>query len=160
MIFLTKLIKKLFNDNLDKKIREDYKSSRYLLDEHSDLPEFYNEEMLLDLNVVNSPISNRFIYVYTTDGDLFLNRYKIGQTKKDPRVRVREQDSTSNSNDLILVDHWPAGTATDKKIHSLLEMNGYRRVRKNREWFEIENPSLVIPKMIHMAQNKNNIYID
>jgi hypothetical protein len=94
---------------------------------------------------------NKWIYVYTTDTERHFNRYKIGETNRNPFNRIKEQDSTSNSGELILVAYWHAGKASDKQIHTLLETSGYVRIRKNREWFIIQDPLTTIPKMLALA---------
>lgn len=95
--------------------------------------------------------TNKWIYVYTTETERHFHRYKVGETNRNPRSRIREQDSTSNSGELILVAYWHAGKANDKQIHQLLERSGYIRIRKNREWFVIHDPLNTIPKMLALA---------
>lgn len=90
----------------------------------------------------------KYIYVYTTDTERTFNRYKVGETKKSPYDRIQEQDSTSNSGELRLVAYWHAGKISDKDIHRKLESLGYHRVRKNREWFVIDDPLTIIPKLL------------
>jgi hypothetical protein len=90
----------------------------------------------------------KYIYVYTTDTESTFNRYKVGETKKSPYDRIQEQDSTSNSGELRLVAYWHAGRISDKDIHQKLESLGYHRVRKNREWFVIDDPLTIIPKLL------------
>jgi hypothetical protein len=90
----------------------------------------------------------KYIYVYTTDTESTFNRYKVGETKKSPYDRIQEQDSTSNSGELRLVAYWHAGKISDKDIHRKLESLGYHRVRKNREWFVIDDPLTIIPKLL------------
>jgi len=93
----------------------------------------------------------KWIYVYTTDGEQLLNRYKVGETIRSPHDRIKEQDTTSNSAELKVIAWWHAGTASDKDLHKLLESHGYNRIRKNREWFELQNPLEVIPQMLAIA---------
>ncbi len=95
----------------------------------------------------------KYIYVYTTDTERTFNRYKIGETKKSPYDRIQEQDTTSNSGELKLIAYWHAGKTSDKQIHKILESLGYVRVRSNREWFVIEDPLTVIPKLISDANS-------
>jgi hypothetical protein len=90
----------------------------------------------------------KYIYVYTTDTEVTFNRYKVGETKRSPYDRIQEQDSTSNSGELRLVAYWHAGRISDKDIHRKLESLGYHRVRQNREWFVIDDPLTVIPKLL------------
>jgi Sec-independent protein translocase protein TatA len=95
----------------------------------------------------------KYIYVYTTDTEKLFNRYKVGETIRSPHDRIKEQDSTSNSTDLILVAYWHAGRASDKDLHKLLVDYGYEKIRKNREWFVIESPLTVIPHMLAIANS-------
>ena len=93
----------------------------------------------------------KWIYVYTTDGEQLLNRYKVGETIRSPHERIKEQDTTSNSAELKVIAWWHAGSASDKDLHKLLESHGFNRIRKNREWFELQNPLEVIPQMLAIA---------
>jgi hypothetical protein len=97
--------------------------------------------------------SIKYIYVYTTDTEETFNRYKIGETKKSPYDRIQEQDTTSNSGELKMVAYWHAGKISDKELHKILEQLGYERVRKNREWFVIEDPISVISKLLSEANS-------
>ena len=93
----------------------------------------------------------RYIYVYTTESERLLNRYKVGETIRSPFERIAEQDKTANSSGLIVVAYWHAGRATDRDIHDLLEKNGYVRIRSNREWFELHDPLTIVPSMLAIA---------
>lgn len=95
----------------------------------------------------------KYIYVYTTDSEKLLNRYKVGETKKSPFDRIQEQDTTSNSAELQLVAYWHAGKISDREIHRELENLGYIRIRKNREWFVIDDPLKVIPEILARGNN-------
>jgi hypothetical protein len=95
----------------------------------------------------------KYIYVYTTDTEETFNRYKIGETKKSPYDRIQEQDTTSNSGELKIIAYWHAGKISDKQLHKMLEDAGYVRIRKNREWFVIEDPISVISKFIAKANS-------
>jgi len=95
----------------------------------------------------------KYIYVYTTDTEETFNRYKIGETRKSPYDRIQEQDSTSNSGELRIVAYWHAGKLSDKELHKMLEESGYVRVRRNREWFVIEDPISVVSKFIAKANS-------
>jgi hypothetical protein len=77
----------------------------------------------------------RTLYIYTTESDRRLGRYKFGQTKREAMRRVKEQDSTSNSEPLILVFSIES-YLTDHQVHDMLEHEGKKRTRDNREWFE------------------------
>jgi hypothetical protein len=75
------------------------------------------------------------LYIYTTESDRRLGRYKFGQTKREAKRRVKEQDGTSNSEPLILVFSIES-YLTDHQVHNMLELEGKKRTRDNREWFE------------------------
>jgi hypothetical protein len=75
------------------------------------------------------------LYIYTTESDRRLGRYKFGQTKREAKRRVKEQDSTSNSEPLILVFSIES-YLTDHQVHDLLEHKGKKKTRSGREWYE------------------------
>ena len=75
------------------------------------------------------------LYIYTTESDRRLGRYKFGQTKREAERRVKEQDSTSNSEPLILVFSIES-YLTDHQVHDLLEHKGKKKTRSGREWYE------------------------
>lgn len=78
----------------------------------------------------------RIIYVYTTKTDKTLGRYKIGETIRDVNKRIKEQDSTSNSEKLETIFQIESNLS-DKEIHKILESKyGFTKCRKDREWFE------------------------
>jgi hypothetical protein len=64
-----------------------------------------------------------------------LGRYKFGQTKREAKQRVKEQDSTSNSEPLILVFSIESDLS-DHQVHDLLEHKGKKKTRSGREWYE------------------------
>jgi hypothetical protein len=64
-----------------------------------------------------------------------LGRYKFGQTKREVKQRVKEQDSTSNSEPLILVFSIESDLS-DHQVHDLLEHKGKKKTRSGREWYE------------------------
>jgi hypothetical protein len=76
-----------------------------------------------------------YIYVYTTEADRLLNRYKVGMSTRHPRERIAEQDTTSNSSELIVIGYWKSEHITDKVLFNHLHSQGIHRVRMNREWF-------------------------
>ena len=83
------------------------------------------------------------IYAYTDDdryeGRIEIGkkpRLKIGATERDAKIRIDEQDSTSQPVDLVVKKVYTT-TFWDIPFHDRLEDRGYKRVRKNREWFEI-----------------------
>ena len=83
------------------------------------------------------------IYAYT-DEDRYEGRIasgkkpllKIGATERDAKIRVDEQDGTSQPVDLVIKKVYTT-TFWDIPFHDRLEDRGFKRVRKNREWFEI-----------------------
>ena len=79
------------------------------------------------------------IYVYTTATYSEKNWYKIGQTKLETEVRVKQQDGTSNPEPLIHLKKWPDEGKGDLAFHAHLEARGFRRTRLDatREWFTI-----------------------
>ena len=83
------------------------------------------------------------IYAYT-DEDRYEGRIeadkkprlKIGATERDAKIRIDEQDGTSQPVDLVIKKVFTV-TFWDIPFHDRLEDRGFKRVRKNREWFEI-----------------------
>jgi hypothetical protein len=75
------------------------------------------------------------LYIYTTESDRKLGRYKFGQTERDAEQRVKEQDGTSNSEPLELVFSIESDLS-DHQVHDMLGREGKKRTRSNREWFE------------------------
>jgi hypothetical protein len=82
-------------------------------------------------------LENNTIYVYTTPTYKNKGWFKIGQTTLDAAERVRQQDSTSNPESLILLDSWDARGKSDIEFHKFIESNGMSKTRNNREWFDI-----------------------
>ena len=82
-------------------------------------------------------MENNTIYVYTTPTYKDKGWFKIGQTTLDAADRVRQQDSTSNPESLILLDSWDAHGKSDIEFHKFIESNGMSKTRNNREWFDI-----------------------
>ena len=83
------------------------------------------------------------IYAYTDEdryeGRIDANkkpRLKIGATERDAKIRIDEQDGTSQPVDLVVKKVYTT-TFWDIPFHDRLEDRGFKRVRKNREWFEI-----------------------
>ena len=83
------------------------------------------------------------IYAYTDEdryeGRIMANkkpRLKIGATERDAKIRIDEQDGTSQPVDLVVKKVYTT-TFWDIPFHNRLEDRGFKRVRKNREWFEI-----------------------
>ena len=83
------------------------------------------------------------IYAYTDEdryeGRIMANkkpRLKIGATERDAKIRIDEQDGTSQPVDLDVKKVYTT-TFWDIPFHDRLESRGFIRPRKNREWFEI-----------------------
>jgi len=83
------------------------------------------------------------IYAYTDEdryeGRILSNKkplLKIGATDRDAKIRVDEQDGTSQPVDLVIKKVYTT-KFWDIPFHDRLEDRGFKRVRKNREWFEI-----------------------
>lgn len=80
----------------------------------------------------------KYIYLYTTESYRTKNWYKIGQSTENPHFRIQKQDNASNPEPLIFLKAWSVkDDVTDKRIHSQLERDGFLRIRKGREWFEL-----------------------
>jgi hypothetical protein len=77
----------------------------------------------------------REIYIYTTNTYRKNGWYKFGQTTQTSEVRVKQQDGTSNPEELKLIHNIPS-VVTDTYVHKQLELLGYSKCRHNREWFE------------------------
>jgi hypothetical protein len=75
------------------------------------------------------------LYIYTTESDRKLGRYKFGQTKRDAQQRIKEQDGTSNSEPLEKVFEIESDLS-DHQVHNLLEYKGKKKTRSGREWYE------------------------
>ncbi len=78
------------------------------------------------------------IYVYSTPTYQEKKLFKVGQTSRTAEERVKEQDGTSNPEQLVLLDHW-SSKVTDHELHKMLEDLGFHRPRHGREWFELPN---------------------
>ena len=67
-------------------------------------------------------------------------RLKIGETGRDAKTRVDEQDGTSQPVELIIKKVYTT-TFSDTDFHLWLDKKGYKRPHRNdnkkREWFEI-----------------------
>lgn len=87
----------------------------------------------------------KWIYAYSTDTYLKQNWYKIGETTQEyPQDRIKQQDSTSNPEELELqfifdLSKYSMDSKTlESKIHKVL-INAGRHVRDRREWFVLDN---------------------
>lgn len=93
----------------------------------------------------------KYLYLYTTETYTLKNWYKIGETTIEPKTRIRQQDTTSNPEPLILVACWQISEiVSDKDVHKKLNKQGFFRLRNNREWFELsKNPKEDIENVLH-----------
>lgn len=100
---------------------------------------------------------SRIIYVYTTEAERGINRFKVGQTDRHSMTRINEQFSTSNSTPPIKIGHWnvPDGI-TDKHVHIQLHYHGINRVTVNREWFTFPGGQSQVIEIINKILNPNN----
>ncbi len=105
------------------------------------------------------------IYVYTTDTYEEKNWYKIGMTNQESAsVRITQQDGTSNPERLKKVYEMDISGETElsayeveQKIHRCYERLG-KRVRDNREWFEVEGGVEEIKKVIESILDNSDIH--
>ena len=74
------------------------------------------------------------LYIYTTESDRRLGRYKFGQTKRDAEQRIKEQDGTSNSEPLELIFSIDSDLS-DHQVHDLLEHKGKKKTRRDNTDF-------------------------
>lgn len=82
----------------------------------------------------NSMQPTRNIYVYSTFTHQQQNLYKIGETvAQSPAERVRQQDNSSNPEELRMLLSFPSPDFSDRDLHAALEQKGFKRQRK--EWF-------------------------
>ena len=85
------------------------------------------------------------IYVYSTETYKLKNWYKIGMTNQESgSVRISQQDGTSNPEKLkkeyeinISDETNFSAYEIEQKIHGFYDRIG-KRVRNNREWFEVD----------------------
>jgi hypothetical protein len=65
--------------------------------------------------------------------------YKIGFTKRDPKVRIKEM-KTGNASELRLVDSFKSkwGTQIESKLHRI-----FNHKKISGEWFRLERDELV-----------------
>lgn len=89
-----------------------------------------------------------YIYAYTKQSYIdhadahFSGAIKIGYTSRTPEERIKEQDSTSDAEPLLLQGQWQIPDALgefDVAVHAYLEKQGYRPTRSDakREWYTI-----------------------
>jgi len=105
------------------------------------------------------------IYVYTTETYKSKNWYKIGKTNQESgSVRISQQDGTSNPERLekqyemdISGETELSAYEVEQKIHRFYERLG-KRVRDNREWFEVEGGVEEIKRVIESILDNSDLH--
>jgi superfamily II DNA or RNA helicase len=105
------------------------------------------------------------IYVYTTDTYKSKNWYKIGMTNQESgSVRISQQDGTSNPEKLqkeyeidISGETELSAYEVEQKIHRFYDKIG-KRVRDNREWFEVDGGIYEIKKVIESILDNSDLH--
>ena len=103
--------------------------------------------------------NQRFIYVYSTATYLEKGWAKIGQTDRNPEKRIKEQDGTSNPEELELLWSTPIpSTLSDRDIHDELRRLGFSLVRDRREWFQctVDDVRKAINSLLEGSARPNN----
>lgn len=105
------------------------------------------------------------IYVYTTETYKIKNWYKIGMTNQESgSVRISQQDGTSNPERLekqyemdISGETELSAYEVEQKIHRYYTRLG-KRVRDNREWFEVDGGIDEIKKVIESILDNSDLH--
>ena len=105
------------------------------------------------------------IYVYTTETYKSKNWYKIGMTNQESgSVRISQQDGTSNPEKLekqyevnLFGETELTAYEVEQKIHRFYERLG-KRVRDNREWFEVEGGVEEIKRVIESILDNSDLH--
>jgi len=105
------------------------------------------------------------IYVYTTETYKSKNWYKIGMTNQESgSVRISQQDGTSNPEKLekqyevnLFGETELTAYEVEQKIHRFYERLG-KRVRDNREWFEVDGGIEEIKKVIESILDNSDLH--
>lgn len=105
------------------------------------------------------------IYVYTTETYKGKNWYKIGMTNQESgSVRISQQDGTSNPEKLekqyevnLFGETDLTAYEVEQKIHRFYERLG-KRVRDNREWFEVDGGIDEIKKLIESILDNSDLH--
>jgi site-specific DNA-methyltransferase (adenine-specific) len=105
------------------------------------------------------------IYVYTTDTYKTKKWYKIGMTNQESgSVRILQQDGTSNPEKLekeyeinLFGETELTAYEVEQKIHKFYDRLG-KRVRDNREWFEVEGGIDEIKKLIESILDNSDLH--
>lgn len=88
-----------------------------------------------------------YIYVYTDakpgTNPFDFTELKVGQTKRLPELRVKEQDQTGNKYPLILLKYWSVpDSIQDTDLHKLFKKWNVKKTRPDKEkneWFQINS---------------------
>lgn len=107
----------------------------------------------------------QIVYVYTTKTYKEKNWYKIGMTNQESgTLRISQQDGTSNPEKLEKQYEIDISDETDlsayeveQKIHRLYDSSG-KRVRNNREWFEVAGGLEEIKKIIESVLDNTDLH--
>ena len=110
-------------------------------------------------------MTKEIIYVYTTNTYKNLNWYKIGMTKQDSgTIRISQQDGTSNPERLekqyemnIFGETDLTAYEVEQKIHRYYDRLG-KRVRPNREWFEVSGGIDEIKRVIESILDNSDLH--
>ena len=105
------------------------------------------------------------IYVYTTETYKNKNWYKIGMTNQESgSVRISQQDGTSNPEKLekqyemdISGETELTAYEVEQKIHQYYTRLG-KRVRDNREWFEVDGGIDEIKRVIESILDNSDLH--
>lgn len=105
------------------------------------------------------------IYVYTTETYKSKKWYKIGMTNQESgSVRISQQDVTSNPEKLekqyevnLFGETELTAYEVEQKIHRFYERLG-KRVRDNREWFEVEGGVEEIKRVIESILDNSDLH--
>ena len=109
--------------------------------------------------------TKQIIYVYTTETYKFKNWFKIGMTTQESgTVRISQQDGTSNPEKLekqyemdISGDTELSAYEVEQKIHRYYDRLG-KRVRDNREWFQVDGGVDEIKKVIESILDNSDLH--
>lgn len=108
---------------------------------------------------------NKIIYVYSTPTYKSKNWYKIGKTDQESAsIRISQQDGTSNPEklekeyELNITDETELSSyEVEQKIHNFYDRLG-KRVRGNREWFEVDGGIEEIKKVVESILDNTDLH--
>lgn len=91
----------------------------------------------------------KWLYAFTTEDLLERNVpwVKVGETKKSPEGRVAEWDGGPSPNIMFWKCEVP-DKVSDKTVHEALKRRGVKRLRNNREWFELPDAVCVLNEIM------------